>query len=88
MQLLSKLNKEIRFLFCVIDVYSKYAELLPLKDKKTHDNYYCFSKFLDGSGRKASKIWVEKGSEFYNRSMKSWLEDYGIEMYSTHNEGP
>ena len=47
-----------------------------------------FQKFLDGSGRKASKIWVEKGSEFYNRSMKSWLEDYGIEMCSTHNEGP
>ena len=64
MQLLSKLNKEIRFLFCVIDVYSKYAELLPLKDKKTHDNYYCFSKIFrwvrpqgkQNMGRKRKRI--------------------------------
>ena len=32
-------------------------------------------------------MWVHKGSEFYNRSMKSWLKDKGIEIYSTHNEG-
>ena len=30
---------------------------------------------------------VEKGSEFYNRSMKSWLEKNNIKMYSTHNGG-
>ena len=33
------------------------------------------------------KIWEDKGSEFYNRSMKSWLQDNNIEMYSIHNEG-
>ena len=32
-------------------------------------------------------MWVDKGSEFYNRSMKSWLQDNKIEMYSMHNEG-
>ena len=32
-------------------------------------------------------MWVDKGSEFYNRSMKSWLQDNNIEMYSMHNEG-
>ena len=37
--------------------------------------------------KKTNKIWVDKGSEFYNRSMKSWLEKNNIEMYSTHNEG-
>ena len=37
--------------------------------------------------KKKNKIWVDKGSEFYNRSMKSWLEKNNIEMYSTHNEG-
>ena len=36
---------------------------------------------------KPSKIWVDKGSEFYNRSMKSWLEKNDIQMYSPHNEG-
>ena len=42
---------------------------------------------MDTSGSKPYKIWVNKGSEFYYRSMKSWLKDNGIEMYSTHNEG-
>ena len=46
-----------------------------------------FQKIVDESGRKPNKIWVDKGSGFYNRSMKSWLEDNVIEIYSTHNKG-
>ena len=46
-----------------------------------------FQKLLDNSKRKPNKIWVDKGSEVYNRSMKSWLEKNDIEMCSTHNEG-
>ena len=41
---------------------------------------------LDTSGCKPNKIWIDKGSEFYNRSMKSWLQDNDMEMYSTHNK--
>ena len=41
---------------------------------------------LDESNHKLNKIWVDKGSEFYNRSMKSRLEKAAIEMHSTHNE--
>ena len=46
-----------------------------------------FQKALDKSGHKANKIWVDKGSEFYNSSFKNWLKDNHTEMYSTHNEG-
>ena len=42
---------------------------------------------LRESNRKPNKVWVDKGSECFNRSMKSWLEKSDIEMYSTHNEG-
>ena len=42
---------------------------------------------LDESNRKSNKTWVDKGSEFYNRSMKSLLQNNDIEMYSQHNEG-
>ena len=42
---------------------------------------------LDESKCKPNKIWIDKGSEFYNRSIKSWLQDNNIEMYSRHNEG-
>ena len=46
-----------------------------------------FQKILDESNCKPKKIWVDRGSEFYNRSMKSYLQNIDIEMYSTHNEG-
>ena len=46
-----------------------------------------FKRSSKESNRKPNKIWVHKGSEFYNRSMKSWLEKNDIEMYSMHNEG-
>ena len=46
-----------------------------------------FKKILDESNRKPNKMWVDKGSEFCNRSVKSWLQDNNIEMYSIHNEG-
>ena len=46
-----------------------------------------FQKILDDSNRKPNKIWVDKGSEFYNNSFKKWLKDNYIEMYSIHNEG-
>ena len=74
MQLISKSNKGFRFLLCVIDIYSKYACVIPLKDKKGITITNAFQKFLKESNRKPNKIWVDKGSEFYNRSMKSWLE--------------
>ena len=72
---------------CVIDIYSKYAWVIPLKDKKGIIISNSFQKILKESNRKPNKIWVDKGSEFYIRSMKSWLEKKIIEMYSTHNEG-
>ena len=46
-----------------------------------------FKKFLDKSKRKPNKVWLHKGNEFYNRSVKSWLQNNNIKMYSTHNEG-
>ena len=74
MQLLIKFNKEIPFLLCVVDIYSKYAWVIPLKDKKGITITNAFQKILDESGRKPNKIWVDKGNEFYNRSVKQWLE--------------
>ena len=74
MQLISKLNKGFWFLLSIIDIYSKYAWVIPLKDKKGITITNAFQKILDKSNCKPNKIWVDKGSEFYNRSMKSWLE--------------
>ena len=87
MQLLSRCNKGIRFLLCVIDIFSKYAWVVPLKDKKDVSIVTAFQSILKRSNRKPNKIWVDKGSEFYNASFNKWLRDNDIVMYSTHNEG-
>ena len=87
MQLLSKYNKGIRFLLCVIDIFSKYAWVVPLKDKKCVSIATAFQSILKQSNRKPNKIWVGKGSEFYNASFKKCLRDNDIVMYSTNNEG-
>ena len=46
-----------------------------------------FQKILDKSARKPNKIWVDKGTEFYNNSFKKRLKDNDIEIYLRHNEG-
>ena len=84
---MSRFSKGTSFLLCAIDIFSKYACVVPLKDKKGITITNAFQKMLDESGRKTNKMWVDKGSEFYNRLMKSWLRDNNIEMYLTHNEG-
>ena len=86
MQLLSKFNKGFRFLLCVIDTFSKHARVIPLKDKKGISIVNVFQIILRKSNRKPNKIWVDKGSEFYNSSFKKWLKDNDIEMYSANNE--
>ena len=57
MQLLSKFSKGIRFLLCVIDIFSKYSWFVPLKDKKAVTITNAFQNILDESGRKPNKIW-------------------------------
>ena len=89
---MSKSNKGFRFLLCVIDIFSKYAWVVALKDKKDVSIVNAFQSILKNSmeldsNRKPNKIWVDKGAEFYNNSFKKCLQDKYIAMYSTHNEG-
>ena len=87
MQLISKLNKLFTFLLCIIDNFSKYAWVVPFEDKIGVSIVNALQKILDKSGHKPNKIWVDKGSEFYNNSFKRWLKYNDIEMYTIHNEG-
>ena len=86
-KLISKHNKGIKYLLCVIDLFRKYARVIPLKDKKGMSIVTAFQKILKQSNRKPNKIWVDQGSEFYRNSFKKWAKDNYISMYSTHNEG-
>ena len=86
MQSLSKYNKGNKYLLCAIDLFSKYAWVVPIKDKKGTSIVNAFQKIIS-KGRKPNKIWVDQNSEFYNNSFKEFLKIINIEMYSTYNEG-
>ena len=75
LQLRNKFNKGFRFLLCVIDIFSKYAWVVPLKGKKGVSIVNAFQKNLKQSNRKPNKMWLDKGSEFYNNSFTKWLQD-------------
>ena len=97
MQTLSRKNKGIKYLLCAIDLYSKYAFVASLKDKKGISIVNAFDKIIKQSNRRAkgasvqhvkpNKIWVDQGGEFYNNVFKKCLSDNDIIMYSTYNEG-
>ena len=86
MQLISIFNKGIRFLLCIIDIYSKYAWVAPLKDKKGVTIVNAFQKILNDLKKIPNKIWVDKESKFYDNSFKKWLKDNDIKKYSIDNE--
>ena len=79
MQLISNFNNTFRFLLCVIDIFSKCTWVVPLKDKKRCNYCKCITEYFKHSKRKPNKIWVDKGSEFYNINE--------IMANSTHKEG-
>ena len=69
----------------IIDVFSKYGWIVPLKDKKGESVTKAFSEIFK-EGRKRQYLWVDKGKEFYNKHLKDLLDKNGIHMYSTENE--
>ena len=86
MQSLSKYNKVIKYLLCAVDIFSKCAWDVPLKDKRGTSIVNVFQMIIS-ERRKPNKIWVDQGSEFYNNYFKNYLKINNIEIYSTHNEG-
>ena len=79
MQAFSKFNRGIKYLLAVIDVFSKYGYLIPLKDKTGKSVASALKTIF--KERKPEKMWVDKGKEFYNKDVKEL-----IELYSTENE--
>ena len=67
----------------VIDVFSKYGWIIPIKNKQGET---VTSAFKTIKNRKPQKLWVDKGKEFYNRHFKDMLDKNNIQMYSTENE--
>ena len=90
MQFISKFNEVTRLLLCFVDIFSKYTWIIFLKVIKKVLRLPKKSQNLivsKESNRKPNKIWVDKGTTFYNISLKSWFQYNDIELYSAHNVG-
>ena len=87
MSLISKFNKGIKYFLGVIDLFSRYAWVIGLKNKTGDSIVEGFQSMLNKSGRKPNKIWVDHGSEFYNNKFKGFLKENDIEMHSTFYKG-
>ena len=72
MQSLSKFNKGVKYLLCAIDLFSKYAWVILIKDKKGASIVNGFQKIISERRRKPNKIWVDEGSDLYNNSFKDF----------------
>jgi hypothetical protein len=79
---LSKLNKNFKYLLCIMDIYSRFVFVFPLKDKKGLTVLKCF-KELKSYGK---NLWIDKGGEFLNNDFKKFCNDNDINMYHTFGE--
>ena len=86
MQEWSKQNKGFRYMLNVIDVFSKFAWSIPIKDKKGETVTEAFIHIVKKSNRIPKYLWVDQGKEFYNRNMDVWLKQNNIKRYSTFGE--
>ena len=86
MDKLSKWNQGYKYLLTVTDLFSKFAWVIALKDKRGISITDAFSSIVNKSNRKPLFLWVDQGSEFYNKTFKEWLKQNDIDMYSTFNE--
>lgn len=86
METLSEYNNGFKFILCIIDVFSKYAWAIPLKNKTSSSVLNALTTVISQSERIPEKIWVDKGSEFYNKQFQSWAKTNNITIYSTYSE--
>ena len=83
---LSCKNKNVKYLFCVIDVFAKYGWFKPLKDKKEKIVLNAVLEIINESHLQPNKLWVDQGREFCNTLVKERLDNHNILMYFTRNE--
>ena len=80
-------HKNVKYLLCVIDVFTKYAWVKSLKDEKGKTVLNPFIEIINECNSKPNKLCVDQGREFYNKVMQKWLDNHNILMHSAHNEG-
>ena len=80
MQAFSKFNGGVKYLLAVIDVFSKYGWLIPLKDKTGKSVASALKTIF--KKRKPEKMWVDKGKEFYNKDVKDLIFRLNLQTFT------
>lgn len=82
---LSRQNDGVKFLLCVIDTFSKFSWVRPLKTKGSLDTVAAFRSILQESDRIPITLFTDKGTEFVNRDIKELTDSYGIVFYQAQD---
>jgi len=86
MDSLKEYNNGNKYILVVVDAFSKYAWCTPLKDKSSATVLNSLKEIIEKSGKQPKFIWVDKGTEFYNKDFKKWADSKDITIYSTYGE--
>lgn len=81
----SKVNKNYKYVLFVIDAYSKYLWIKPLKDKTAKNVTDAFEKILTESNRKPNNLQTDDGKEFFNLIFAKLMNKNDINHYSTYS---
>ena len=86
MRTFSEWNKGVKYLLMVIDLFSNYGWIKPLRDKRSETVSKAFDEMFETSKRKPKILWSDKGSEFISKHFKEFLKKKDIKLYHTENE--
>ena len=80
------LNRQYTFILTVIDLFSRYAWAVPLKNKSSSDVLEAFKKIIESSDRKPKKIWADEGKEFLNKQFQKFMTENDMSIYHTYSK--
>ena len=86
MNSLISFNDGYRYILCIIDVFTKFAWAVPLKNKMAATVLFAVEAVVSKSKRIPEKVWLDQGSEFYNKQFQEWANDHNIDVFYTWRE--
>ena len=83
----SRFNRGYKYILCVIDTFSKYGYMIPMKSKNAEETAKAFENLFKSEKDHPKFCWMDKGSEFWNKKVvENVMKKYGVKMYTTENE--
>jgi len=78
-------NDGIRYIMCIVDVFSRYAWCVPHKNKDAKSSWTAFASVMRSTETHPDYVWADEGKEFINKDWDAKLKALGIHRYSTYS---